>query len=562
MAFKRPTTTPTPDEIFDEWVHKLKHAELLVLLYIVRRTFGFRDRYGEIKDGDTISLRQFHEGIVTRAGRRLDHGCGVRSKTSLTAALKRLEELGLIRVRRTESAEKGNETTWYALAFAADDDRGDVPPKNPAPPDATDETQSRTNGEEVSVALDHEAVRGECDASPVRVGGSYRGGYADRTGGGTRIVPGGVRKTHSQQTDETTNRPKQQTDVSKRKGPSGRKSLPLDSTDSRTLGGNSSLMVTTEPDAVPVAAAVAHLATEFGDDAPHASGTRVTNMARGAGIDDTALLALLDEAAAITRSQAGVITKRGRGGAVIRMPYLLATLQGLVEATTDAATIGAPMSRVSVMPSPVVPPRPDLVDPPATTEAEALWRDVRGEVRRDVTAENYAAWFVSTHALALDEEVLRIGVPTPFHGQWLEHKLHGCVERALARTGHDGVRVAYAVVAPGEGTASDDQVGGEAVVRAQLGDRGIALAPPAAAPPAFLPVAPSPVAPTACPTRPVEGSVAARDDCPRPCNTAWRSVTAEVTRDGDAGATGSGLSPILEVAGRGAATIAQGEARR
>ncbi len=560
MAFKRPTTTPTPDEIFDEWVHKLKHAELLVLLYIVRRTFGFRDRYGEIKDGDTISLRQFHEGIVTRAGRRLDHGCGVRSKTSLTAALKRLEELGLIRVRRTESAEKGNETTWFALAFAADNDEDDVPPKNPAPPDATDETQSRTNGAEVSVALDHEAVRGECDASPVRVHGSYRGGYADRTGRGTRIVPGGVRKTHSQQTDETTNRTKQQTDVSKRKGHSGRKSLSLDSTDSRTLGGNSSLMVTTEPDAVPVA--VAHLATEFGDDAPHASGTRVTNMGRGAGIDDTALLALLDEAAAITRSQAGVITKRGRDGAVIRMPYLLATLQGLIEATTDAATTGAPVSCVSVMPSPVVPPGLDLDDPPATTEAEALWRDVRGDVRRDVTAENYAAWFVSTHALALDEGVLRIGVPTPFHGQWLEHKLRGCVERALARTGHGGVRVAYDVIVPGEGAACDDQVGGGAIARVPQGDHGIALAPPAAAPPAFPPVAPFPVAPAACPPQPVEGSVVAPDDCAWPCRTAGRSVTAEVARDRDAGATGAGLSPILEVAGRGAAIIAQGEGTR
>jgi len=184
MAFKRPTTTPTPDEIFDEWVHKLKHAELLALLYIVRRTFGFRDRYGEIKDGDTISLRQFHEGIVTRAGKRLDHGCGVRSKTSLSAALKRLEELGLIRVRRTESAEKGNETTWFALAFVGNDAGVNVPPEDPTPPDDTDKIRSGTSDEDPSVAPDREAVRGECEASSPPIRGSYRGG--------TRIVPGGV----------------------------------------------------------------------------------------------------------------------------------------------------------------------------------------------------------------------------------------------------------------------------------------------------------------------------------------------------------------------------------
>jgi len=215
MAFKRPTTTPTPDEIFDEWVHKLKHAELLALLYIVRRTCGFRDRYGEIKDGDTISLRQFHEGIVTRTGKRLDHGCGVRSKTSLTAALKRLEELGLIRVRRAESPEKGNETTWFALAFVGDDAGSNVPPESPAPPHDMDETRSGTSDEEPSVAPNREAVQGECASSLPPVRGSYRGGYADRTGGGTRIVPGGVRgsyrggyakRTHNKQTKQQTER--------------------------------------------------------------------------------------------------------------------------------------------------------------------------------------------------------------------------------------------------------------------------------------------------------------------------------------------------------------------
>jgi len=207
MAFKRPTTTPTPDEIFDEWVHKLKHAELLALLYIVRRTFGFRDRYGEIKDGDTISLRQFHEGIVTRAGKRLDHGCGVRSKTSLTAALKHLEELGLIRVRRSESAEKGNETTWFALAFVGDDG-DDVPLNGPAPPDRAGETRGGLGDGGVSVTPDREVIQGEYDP---------RTPPGNRTR--TRIVPGGVRgsyrgeyakRTHNKQTKQQTVRDNKQ----------------------------------------------------------------------------------------------------------------------------------------------------------------------------------------------------------------------------------------------------------------------------------------------------------------------------------------------------------------
>jgi hypothetical protein len=47
-GFRRPTTTPVPDELFDEWLAVLSGAELKCLLYIVRRTLGFK------KDADAI----------------------------------------------------------------------------------------------------------------------------------------------------------------------------------------------------------------------------------------------------------------------------------------------------------------------------------------------------------------------------------------------------------------------------------------------------------------------------------------------------------------------------
>ena len=49
-GFVFPTTTPVPDQLFDELLHRLSGAELKVLLYIVRRTFGFK------KQSDDISL--------------------------------------------------------------------------------------------------------------------------------------------------------------------------------------------------------------------------------------------------------------------------------------------------------------------------------------------------------------------------------------------------------------------------------------------------------------------------------------------------------------------------
>lgn len=51
-GFVFPTTTPVPDQLFDELLPRLSGAELKVLMYIIRRTFGFK------KQSDDISLAQ------------------------------------------------------------------------------------------------------------------------------------------------------------------------------------------------------------------------------------------------------------------------------------------------------------------------------------------------------------------------------------------------------------------------------------------------------------------------------------------------------------------------
>jgi len=116
MPLKRPTTTPLPDEIYDEWAPTLGAAELKVLLYIVRRTLGFR------KSADAISLSQFLEGIVTRDGRVLDKGCGVKSRPNVVRALKALEDKGLIRVGKRHAVAGDKDTTLYALWWEGDVD--------------------------------------------------------------------------------------------------------------------------------------------------------------------------------------------------------------------------------------------------------------------------------------------------------------------------------------------------------------------------------------------------------------------------------------------------------
>ncbi len=111
-GFSSPNYTQVPDEVFDELLAELTDPELRVLLYIIRRTFGFK------KNSDDISLKQLVEGITTRGGRMLDRGAGV-SKTSATRAVKGLVEKGVITAHRNSSPDKGDRPTTYSLRMSA-----------------------------------------------------------------------------------------------------------------------------------------------------------------------------------------------------------------------------------------------------------------------------------------------------------------------------------------------------------------------------------------------------------------------------------------------------------
>jgi phage replication O-like protein O len=103
-GYAKPNYTPVPDELFDEQLPDLSGAELKVLLYIIRRTFGFK------KESDNISLNQLLHGITTTEGIVLDRGTGLTKKT-LLETIKSLVEKKLIIAQRRRSEEKGNEPT-------------------------------------------------------------------------------------------------------------------------------------------------------------------------------------------------------------------------------------------------------------------------------------------------------------------------------------------------------------------------------------------------------------------------------------------------------------------
>src|SRR3954464_3417901 len=112
-GFVSPHYTQVPDEVFDLLMPYLTEAELKVLLYIVRRTFGFK------KDSDAISLTQLTEGITRKDGTHLDYGSGM-SRPAVLRGIKGLEARGIIAVTRAVAADGEHETTVYRLRMAAE----------------------------------------------------------------------------------------------------------------------------------------------------------------------------------------------------------------------------------------------------------------------------------------------------------------------------------------------------------------------------------------------------------------------------------------------------------
>ena len=113
-GFSRPNYTMVPDQLFDVFMPHLKEGELKVLLYIIRRTFGFK------KESDSISFSQICNGIRTRDGKVLDSGTGLSPRTA-QEAVKSLVDKKLIVAKKNYSAERGNEATTYALNLVSDE---------------------------------------------------------------------------------------------------------------------------------------------------------------------------------------------------------------------------------------------------------------------------------------------------------------------------------------------------------------------------------------------------------------------------------------------------------
>jgi len=292
------STTATPDWLFDEVAPDLAKAPLKVLLYIVRRTSGFR------KSADAISLNQFQHGIVTRDGRQLDKGCGVTNRTALLGALDDLEARGIIAHQDALHADGGNATTIYYLLGP-----GQGGGALSAPP-------------------------------PVR---------QDARGGVQLAHPPGVQLAHPQQTDVPTNRKIERlvppTPVAPIAGPQ------TDDEATRVAGAPTTpaqAQRRIDADYQALAGPIAALVERLGDGAqPWASVSRAYGLMTRAGLDVPTFLALLAEAELLMRPSLAHIEKP--------LAYLFRVVESLIQQGDPPQPPRAPTTPRSSPPSPASP---------------------------------------------------------------------------------------------------------------------------------------------------------------------------------------------------------------
>ncbi len=299
-GFASPNFTQVPDELFDVLMPQLSDAELRVLLYIVRRTFGFK------RDTDAISLSQMVSGITTRDGQVLDRGTGL-SKATIARGLKGLREKGVILTGRNRSTTRGDQPTTYRLRFR----NASSETNQPDPPVSHQRDTPPVSA--VRQALSHQRDTQKTGKQNTDFEYSKEIHLREERGAGEPMPNPGVMPLDQR---EPVAGMEPLAAVVRRRRPT-------------PAGGE---------DQLAIAATIERLALELGDTAsPKASTTRAMNLFQQSGVGRDAFLDLLFQASAEVRDR-----RRDPGKAPLprnRMAYFFAVVEdrlGLRE-TTDVA---------------------------------------------------------------------------------------------------------------------------------------------------------------------------------------------------------------------------------
>jgi len=212
-----------------------------------------------------------------------------------------------------------------------------------------------------------------------------------------------------------------------------------------------------DPDRQAVATTVAALGAELGDVAPRSSATRTLRVFEISGLTAAVFVQLAHEAGRVTQR------RRRKAPPIARpMAYWFDVLRVLLDdqAAQDAPPASSPPPQRSpatttlhsgaVSPAPASPAFVPVAAPPAPAQTADAWGEIRAEIAREVTPENYVRWFLPTHQIDEAGDVLTVAIPTggtedaAWHRRWMETKLGPVVARCAGRV-RPGLRVAFVV---------------------------------------------------------------------------------------------------------------------
>lgn len=379
-GFPSPNGTVVPDDVFDVLAPLLSEAELRVLLYIIRRTFGFK------KEADSISLSQMVDGITTRDGRVLDSGTGM-SRRGVMKGCTGLVEKKVIRVEKRLSDQGDNEINVYHLRFRGDPEESDAPNAtdpgvgnnvpyrreqrspgvgNNVPPQQTVKQQTERHHSNVRMDL-HKTPEIVTEAPPKRRLANAAstptsvGGLLDALPLGKAIADQ-QRRRESRESEVSEPPP-----VQGKRGASRIAAQPAMGRPSVPDRGRPRQVAHQDEVYQVIQAYIADFARELNDRAPlKTSTTRAYNLYKRSGLGQDAFVAQLYAARAIVKEQAGAIRSRGADNAAgfpvaHRAAYYFAVLEDLLglRPESDQPTNGGsasassqPMKSLRTVPAP------------------------------------------------------------------------------------------------------------------------------------------------------------------------------------------------------------------
>jgi len=320
-GFIEPAYTQVPDIILDQMMADLGEAELKVLLYIVRRTLGFK------KQRDTISLDQLVHGIRRTDGEQLDRGTGL-SRSAVRRGITNLLAKRLIMAYQNMDPHRGQTPTTYGLRWAGQAESSQI--TGGRPPADRGGSRQRTGGV---------AASGQGPYSP-----RGRGEVHQRTPQETAVQQTVEQDRDNSKVSNTSNGHGPPEHVPWRGGGEAPRMSEQGASPSRIPSAQESLeeprargrpQLRLDPTYRALVEPITAIGRELGDEAPaRSSTTRAYRLMREAGILPDDFPDLLGEAKALTRAHQAQITKRrADAGTAPRknlMAYFFATLESLV----------------------------------------------------------------------------------------------------------------------------------------------------------------------------------------------------------------------------------------